>query len=116
MCSLTSQCLVKLGIVAWYEVNKDYVAKNLCVNRNHPELKCCGKCYLNKQLNKAENGAGKPSSTKTEKTELLLFIVPEKQTIEHCLVQYTDYYNPFKNHNYHYLFTPKVFRPPSFTA
>jgi len=33
-----------------YAVNKDYIAKYLCINRFDP-LNCCkGKCYLNKQI------------------------------------------------------------------
>ena len=42
--ALSFHLVVQLSIVTWYEVNKDYIAKNLCINRNKPELKCCGKC------------------------------------------------------------------------
>jgi hypothetical protein len=47
---------MKLGIVAWYEYHKAYIAKNLCENRDKPAMKCCGKCYLQKKLAKAEAG------------------------------------------------------------
>lgn len=33
-----------------FEVNKSYIAKNLCENRFKPELDCGGQCYLMKQL------------------------------------------------------------------
>ncbi|WP_166552177.1 hypothetical protein [Cellulophaga sp. BC115SP] len=36
-----------------YSLRKDYIAKNLCQNRNRPSMHCNGKCYLSKQLAKA---------------------------------------------------------------
>jgi hypothetical protein len=78
MLSLSCQCFVKLGIVIWYECNKAYVAKNLCENRNRPEKKCCGKCYLNKQLKKAETGSSGNSTVpdKWNLGEVALYIAP----------------------------------------
>jgi hypothetical protein len=35
-----------------YLINKDYIAKNLCVNKDKPKSCCKGKCYLVKQLKK----------------------------------------------------------------
>ncbi|MFD2520619.1 hypothetical protein [Emticicia soli] len=37
-----------------YEINKDYIIKNYCVNKNRPQLHCDGKCYLAKKLKAAE--------------------------------------------------------------
>lgn len=36
-----------------YNFNKDYVAQNLCVNKDKPESGCQGKCYLKDQLEKS---------------------------------------------------------------
>lgn len=33
-----------------FEVRRDYIVANLCVNRNRPQLHCDGKCYLAKKL------------------------------------------------------------------
>ena len=41
-------------IFADYELRKDFIIKNYCVNKNRPEMHCDGKCYLAKQLKKAE--------------------------------------------------------------
>lgn len=35
-------------------MNEDYVAEELCENKEKPVLKCNGKCYLAKQLQAAE--------------------------------------------------------------
>ena len=34
----------------WYAVNLEYVAEELCENKEEPEMECDGKCYLKKQL------------------------------------------------------------------
>jgi len=47
-----------------YLINKDYIAKNLCVNKDKPKSCCKGKCHLIKQLNKAN------SQQENEKKEL----------------------------------------------
>lgn len=33
-----------------YEITKDYIINNYCVNKNRPELHCDGKCYLSKKI------------------------------------------------------------------
>lgn len=33
-----------------YVINYDYIVKELCENKEKPELKCNGKCHLAKQL------------------------------------------------------------------
>jgi hypothetical protein len=83
--SLSYQLFVKLGVVVWYEYNKDYIAKNLCENRDKPEKKCCGKCYLRKQLKKADDGnttpTGKTVPSKWNMGEVVVFLIPEQINI-----------------------------------
>lgn len=76
---LWAPAVLKLGIVAWYASNVDYVAKRLCENRSRPAMHCNGKCYLYKQLAKAE-GSGqnnKQRLAEISKLELPPFVVPE---------------------------------------
>jgi hypothetical protein len=49
---MLGQTFSKCMIVLDYQWNKDYIAKQLCVNRGKPEMKCEGKCYLCRKLNK----------------------------------------------------------------
>src|SRR4051794_3308230 len=72
------QCILKLSIVAWYECNKSYIAQHLCENRDKPQMKCCGKCYLKKQLARADNSnrEGKPLAEHLSKIEIPAFILP----------------------------------------
>jgi hypothetical protein len=40
----------------WYNLNKNYIANNFCINKNNKEISGCeGCCYLNKQIKKIEN-------------------------------------------------------------
>lgn len=45
-----------------YELRKTYIIKNFCINKNRPEMNCDGKCYLAKQLKKAEQGNEKQAT------------------------------------------------------
>jgi len=38
-----------------YYSNKEYIASVLCENRDKPALACNGKCYLEKQIKRANN-------------------------------------------------------------
>ena len=44
-----------LFVFAGFEMNEDYIAKELCVNKNKPELQCNGKCYLMNKLKQAQD-------------------------------------------------------------
>ena len=41
-------------MLAWYSINKKYIASTLCINRYKPQLKCNGKCFLAKKIKEAE--------------------------------------------------------------
>jgi hypothetical protein len=50
---MLTQAFSKMLITLNYQVNKDYIAEFLCVNKSKPELLCEGQCYLKKELKKA---------------------------------------------------------------
>lgn len=49
-----------------YVINYDYIVKELCENKEKPELKCNGKCHLAKQLAKAAEEDKNTSSDKKQ--------------------------------------------------
>ncbi len=76
ICALSFQFMIKIGLVGYYIINKDYIAKVLCINKDKPALKCQGKCHLKKQLAKtetAENQRRIPSSSVKDIIETLIF-------------------------------------------
>ena len=72
-----SPAFLQLGVVAYFQFNKNYIQQQLCINKNNPKSNCNGHCYLAKQLKKAEEGERKQSSR----------IVKEKEEI---ISNYTD--------------------------
>ncbi|GGF45557.1 hypothetical protein GCM10011339_37550 [Echinicola rosea] len=38
-----------------YVLNKEYIAENLCINRDKPEMNCDGKCFLAEKLQEAQD-------------------------------------------------------------
>jgi hypothetical protein len=58
-----------------YIYNYQYITTVLCENKDKPQLKCCGKCHLKKELAKASEGEKTNSSdkkdTSTQKVEVL---------------------------------------------
>lgn len=57
--ALSFQCLVKLGLLTYYSVNIEYIVKELCENKDKPELKCKGKCFLKKKMAQADEAEKK---------------------------------------------------------
>ncbi|QNK61176.1 hypothetical protein H7F33_11385 [Pedobacter sp. PAMC26386] len=53
LCSVSLN-LSGLFVFAGFEMNQGYIAKELCVNKDKPQLHCNGKCYLMKKLKQAE--------------------------------------------------------------
>jgi hypothetical protein len=54
-------------ILADYALNKAYIARTLCVNKNKPSMHCNGRCHLRKQLQKEENGGDQTTNNNTHR-------------------------------------------------
>jgi hypothetical protein len=65
------------GAVAYYRVNQDYIAKNLCVNRDKPKMNCNGQCYLAKQLKAQEEKESKTANERLEKLPEIILTFQE---------------------------------------
>jgi hypothetical protein len=46
-----------------YAIEKDYISEILCINRDKPEMKCDGKCYLSQKLSQARSSDQDGSET-----------------------------------------------------
>ncbi|TWI82486.1 hypothetical protein LX66_5059 [Chitinophaga japonensis] len=54
MIGVLAQTFSKAMIVAEYQLNRDYIAKFLCVNRDKPKLHCNGRCHMMKKIKQEE--------------------------------------------------------------
>lgn len=113
------QCTAHLAILGLFKLNQDYIVKNLCENRSKPQKKCCGKCYLKKQLKNAtdnENGSSKTPTVKIEKSEVVC-LLPKVLTLTPAIVfKSPSVYNPVSKAFIVMPFSSSVFHPPSISC
>lgn len=73
-----------------YQLEKDFIAENLCVNKNNPASQCNGKCYLLKNITKAEEGESAsdqlPGFVITQKGEFSLHVLSAAADL--CIAEY----------------------------
>lgn len=99
-----------------YNLRKDYIAKNLCQNRNRPSMHCNGKCYLSKQLAKAAEQ--KEAQQKHASQSVDLYCTAMSQ-ITSCMLNTYCYIVPkyfFINNDYLQNYYSEVFKPPTFSS
>ncbi len=96
-----------------YALNKDWIAGTLCNNRDKPQLRCFGRCYLDKELAKAhETGTSQNQSVNTFQAGIDFFEPP--CTFQHFPVMQ----EPLPVHALHHIyasagFTSRIFHPPA---
>ncbi|HUN67065.1 MAG TPA: hypothetical protein VMW43_13315 [Bacteroidota bacterium] len=69
---LFAVCLQTAGslvVYAGFILNRGYIARTLCVNRNNPEMHCNGACHLARELNKEKEREQNPVSSARDKQE-----------------------------------------------
>lgn len=108
--------MARYSAIALYELRKDYISRNLCENRDKPELKCCGKCYLKKQLrkvNESHNNTGTASSKSSNQEDLVTYILPfPAYWISSIRERDISVFNPAGQHMSAHDAISGVFRPP----
>lgn len=96
-----------------YMVNKDYIAKNLCINKDKPKSCCKGKCHMIKQLQKADKNQDKDCKDTNKKVQV-------KEPDEFILNRLSYFYSEiviaqYQNYNalsYNELAGSAIFVPP----
>jgi hypothetical protein len=87
-----------------FHLNQREIVRMECVNKNRPELHCNGKCYLAKQLQKAEEQLDEKKQASSRSLENLkwmetcLFACPEKMLVK---MELASPYQKGKHHFHH---------------
>lgn len=76
-----------------YSLNKAYITNNFCVNQDKPEMHCNGKCYLKKQLNKAQDQA--PLKDQITNNFSISWIIPDEKSVELAEQSFVETTNTF---------------------
>ncbi len=87
----------KLVLIACFDLNENYVAKELCVNKNNPSRHCNGHCYLNKQLNNEEKPNAPLNTSSKERFEVQLFCIEASNNMNVVSFFITTAHSPFQN-------------------
>lgn len=70
---LLSQNLSRLVILVNFELNKEFIAKNLCEKKEEVDNCCKGSCHLKKQLDEDEKKQPVPTQNTKDKYEVQLY-------------------------------------------
>jgi len=108
--TLSFQCLVKIGLLTYYQLNITYIIAELCENKDKPEMKCNGKCFLKKKMGEADK-AEKQTKEIFKQIEFPVFIPhsslsfnTEYILIENSVIELKNLYSHTLNN--------KIFHPP----
>lgn len=117
---ITVQTLHQGLIYAYYVLNKNYIAQNLCENKEKPQLKCDGKCHLKSILQVAQEEPAtpeQPSLPNLEEIKTPVLFFQEIKELDKIASVY--YFNTIeeKSHfgylfSYHYQPIAAIFHPP----
>ncbi|NLR80350.1 hypothetical protein [Chitinophaga eiseniae] len=106
---LLLQNFSKSLIVVQFQVNQAFIARELCENRNKPQMHCNGRCHLKKEL---DRDARQEKNNNTGKNKYEVMFV---ETI-HAFTSTTPKNNinvtPFYKDPYLDTFTIAIFHPP----
>jgi hypothetical protein len=107
------QSISKLWVVANYVLNKEYISKNLCVNKAKPKMHCNGKCHLKKQLEKEDKKENSGTTSSKEKFEIQ-FCSPTKPLLQpkQQLAKNTQYHSRYL-FSFSELHLLSIFHPPT---
>lgn len=101
-------------VIGYFHANKEYIAKNLCINRANPESCCKGSCFLNDKLRKTED-------SNNQKSPFMLKLVNESLFINNAVlaeslvaIHYTlkENFTAYSN-NYSHVGYAAIFHPPN---
>ncbi|GAB3554696.1 hypothetical protein [Spirosoma fluminis] len=78
------------GTIAYYQVNKAYIARVLCENRSKPELHCDGKCYLAKKLKTQQDKQDKETTERVQNTPTVQLFCDEYASYTFPIIRYAQ--------------------------
>ena len=101
-----------------YIFNYEYIANELCENKEKPELHCNGKCHLMKELAKASEDEMPVSDKKAayHEYEVLFYFEPVNFALHNTAAISKKTVNTVYCNLYTHINTVSVFHPPTFIS
>lgn len=108
--ALGFQFLSKLGLLTFYHFYTEYIIEEYCENKDQPQLRCEGTCFLKKGLGKEDHNT-KSNSETSKQIEVPTFIISSCFKESVIFKQFIQLFPEIKN-SYLFLFTSIPFQPP----
>lgn len=105
------QAFHSLAIYSYYYANQSFIAAVLCENKEKTQLQCKGKCFLKKQLKKAEEQNSKDQAT-VKSAELIVYLATTPILLKQPLLSVVHAYPPLLANVYSFQFLSSPLRPP----
>jgi hypothetical protein len=112
--SFLAQNVSKLIIIINFGINREYIAKNLCVKKDEPENCCHGKCELKKKLTEEDKKENLPVNTFKDKSEKQNYFGPALNVFASNQLTGQPQYNYLTGGGIGVV--KEVFHPPSFLS
>lgn len=116
---LVLQPSIKIGTVLYYQLNIDYIVEKYCVNKERPQLKCNGKCYLAKKLQLQQATTTEASDETILISETFIPLFYQKNEVSFSTPSLNDIrFRPNRTTTdlYHFDFHQNIDHPPQFCA
>lgn len=108
-----AQTFSKWFVVIEYDLNKEFISKNLCINKARPKLHCNGKCQMMKKLAEEEKQNSSNNNTTRTKIQEIVFsdeiTSPALPAINYITLSYNEE-PPLLKHRSPVI---SIFRPPA---
>jgi hypothetical protein len=116
--SLVTANFSRYMVYAGFELNKNYIAANLCENRDKPWLHCNGKCYFMKKIKQAEDNDKKQTAKDNlTRLEVSFFQEPYDLTFLQAVnLNAIQVSYPAYSYLYSSQYINSIFRPPKSVA
>ncbi len=109
---IVSSTLTRLFYFAGYELNKDYIANVLCINKDKPQLNCHGKCFLSKKIAEAQKKQEANERQIQKDLSQQTMLITEFKIAFFCNDLLTDH--PVYSQQYSLTKYTSIFHPPPF--
>lgn len=107
------QTFSKWAVVVEYNLNKNYIATNLCINKARPKLHCNGKCQMMKKLAEEEKQDSSKNNSARIKVQELVFNDEMNRSVLPGITYITLSYNEDAPILKHSSPVSSIFHPPA---
>lgn len=109
---LSAQTIFKIGIITFFQTNRDYIATVLCINKEKPITMCYGQCFLDRNLALGDEERPEQASSNNKIQVEPSFFIATDLTMNLTLKSSEIELSNVPESLYHFSSTVSFFHPP----